>query len=43
MAEELRKTENRIYQKSPDSLLDSENISYKKKIFIYPVTRWQRI
>ena len=27
MAEELRKTENRIYQKSPDSLLDSEYIA----------------
>ena len=27
MAEELRKTENRIYQKSPDSLLDSDYIA----------------
>ncbi len=26
-----------------DSLLESENISYMKKIFIYPVTRWQRL
>ena len=26
-----------------DSLLESDNISYMKKIFIYPITRWQRI
>ena len=26
-----------------DSLLKSDNISYKKKILIYPITRWQRI
>ena len=26
-----------------DSLLKSDNISYMKKIFIYPITRWQRI
>ena len=26
-----------------DTLLKSDNISYIKKIFIYPITRWQRI
>ena len=26
-----------------DSLLESDNISYMRKIFIYPITRWQRI